>query len=83
MYGCGFTLDSDSYRRFFVGEMTVIEIATVLLMVTAVVAGILTIRELLTLNDRLLLAWIALGTLGCFYFGGEEASWGQWYLRWT
>jgi hypothetical protein len=24
-----------------------------------------------------------LGTLGCFYFAGEEASWGQWYLRWS
>jgi hypothetical protein len=24
-----------------------------------------------------------MGTLGCFYFGGEEASWGQWLFGWA
>lgn len=83
VYGCGFVLEEWPYRGLFVGEMTVIEVGTVLLLLTAVITGVLALRDLHALGERLLMVWIGLGTLGCLYFGGEEASWGQWYLRWT
>jgi len=31
---------------------------------------------------RLIRAWIALWMLACFYFAGEEISWGQWLFLW-
>jgi hypothetical protein len=83
VYGAALVMDQPAYYRFFTGEMCVTEILTVLILAVAVIAGILALRDLRALDDRLLLVWVALGTLGCFYFGGEEASWGQWYLRWT
>ncbi len=83
VYGCAMVLEEPSYRQYFIGEMCITEILTVLLMLVAVVTGCLILRDLHALGERLLLVWVALGTLGCLYFGGEEASWGQWYLRWS
>lgn len=83
VYLTGLFAAEETYRRWFAGEMCVTEIATVLLLLIAVITGILAIRDLRALGERWLLLWVVLGTLGCFYFGGEEASWGQWYLRWS
>jgi hypothetical protein len=33
--------------------------------------------------DRWLGLWVALLTLGCIYFAGEEASWGQHWIGWA
>lgn len=83
VYLSGTLLSQESYRRFFIGEMSVIEIPTVLLLIAAVVMGLRASRDAYTLNSRFLAIWLGLGTLGCIYFAGEEASWGQWYLRWS
>lgn len=83
VYGAALLLEQPQFYQYFTGEMCVTEIVTVLVLVVAVVAGLGAMRDLRALDDGLLLCWIALGTLGCFYFGGEEASWGQWYLRWS
>jgi hypothetical protein len=83
VYGCALVLEEPSYRLYFVGEMCVTEILTVLVLAVAVIVGGMTVRDLHALGERLLMVWVLLGTLGCLYFGGEEASWGQWYLRWS
>jgi hypothetical protein len=83
VYGAGFVLSHETYRIYMVGEMSFIEIPTVLVLIAAVVMGISAIRGAHVLNIRFLTAWLVMGTLGCIYFTGEEASWGQWYLRWT
>jgi hypothetical protein len=82
-YLAGFVLDHPTYKRFFMGEMSLIEIPTVLVLVAAVVMGLRATQAAHVLNIRWLTGWLALGTLGCIYFAGEEASWGQWYLRWS
>lgn len=82
MYVCGFVLDGETYRRFFIGEMGIPDFTTVLVLLAAIVIGARATLGAHLLRLRLLAAWLALGTLGCLYFAGEEASWGQWYLRW-
>lgn len=32
--------------------------------------------------DRWMLLWVSLWCAGCFFFAGEEISWGQWYFGW-
>ena len=58
------------------------ETGTVLILLPAIVAGIAILRHY---RDRLplwMLGWLAGWILACFYFAGEEASWGQHYFRW-
>jgi hypothetical protein len=74
--------DGDFYWAVFKGEYSVTEIATVLVLIVAIAYGVRSLAALFSL-DRLLFAWVLLGTLGCLYFAGEEASWGQWFFRWT
>lgn len=81
-YLAGFILEEQTYRRIFVGEMGVPDFSTVFILIVAVVMGIRALRESHALSQSFLTLWLALGTLGCIYFAGEEASWGQWYLRW-
>jgi hypothetical protein len=83
VYSAGFVLDHETYRRTFVGEMGFVEIPTVLALIAAVAMGIRALRDSHALGIRFLAGWLLLGTLGCLYFAGEEASWGQWYLRWS
>ncbi len=83
MYGAGFTLDRETYKQWFIGEMSLVEIPTVLTLIAAIAMGICAIRCAHQLRIRFLVGWLLLGTLGCIYFAGEEASWGQWYLKWS
>ncbi|HXG29980.1 MAG TPA: hypothetical protein VNJ47_14160 [Nevskiales bacterium] len=83
IYSAGFVVEHGFYKRHFVGEMSVVEIPTVLVLIAAIVMGIRALRHAHALRMRPLVAWLLLGTLGCIYFAGEEASWGQWYLRWS
>lgn len=82
VYLCGFVLDNEIYRRFFIGEMGIPDFSTVLVLIAAVIMGVRATHSAHALGLRLLTGWLVLGTLGCLYFAGEEASWGQWYLRW-
>ncbi len=64
------------------GELGSIELSSVLVLLIATVLGIHSLTIIRSLGDVRLGAWIFLGTLGCLYFGGEEASWGQHIFNW-
>lgn len=69
-------------ESYFRGELGLIENLTVLILVGAIVT---TLLILIRFGDRLHLATriaLLIYTLGCFYFGGEEASWGQHWFGW-
>lgn len=60
------------------GAPGVIEIATVLVLVPAIVAGaVAMIWHRAKLPSRRLILWLLAWTLACLYFAGEECSWGQ------
>lgn len=70
------------YDAWFRSETGINEIVTVLLALTA--AGTcfgLTVHALRA-GDWLMTVWLGIGALGCFYFAGEEASWGQHWFGW-
>jgi len=72
----------ETYKTWMRGEISVPELGTVLWLAIAVIAGVALLLKRRRLPQRWLAAWIALFTLGCFFFGGEEASWGQSYVHW-
>ncbi len=69
-------------RVFGGGELGNNEMLTVVLLLLAVAIGLQSLSIVWRLGDKLLVAWVALGTLGCIYFAGEEASWGQHLFGW-
>lgn len=66
------------------GELGTNELSTMALLIVAVLIGLHTlwIMRGLEQSDWRLWVWLILGTLGCVYFGGEEASWGQHLIGW-
>jgi hypothetical protein len=75
-------LGRDFYARFVFSEWGIVENLTVFFLIVAVIAGVrlLVSRQL---PDRLLGLCVAMLTVGCFYFAGEEASWGQHLIGWA
>jgi hypothetical protein len=71
-----------AYETWMRSEISVPEIGTVVMLLSAVVLGIVLLRRRARLPARVLVPWIALFTLGCFLFAGEESSWGQSYAHW-
>lgn len=72
----------DLYKRFIDGELGLTELATPLVALIGVYIGV---RTLLLAWRRVatpVTVWILLTTLGCFYFAGEELSWGQQLFHW-
>lgn len=70
-------------RGWIVSERGLVESLHV---VIPLASTILALRLLLMPQHRRyrwLWIWLALATLGSFYIAGEEASWGQHYLRWA
>ncbi|MEQ9640164.1 MAG: hypothetical protein RIM84_09085 [Alphaproteobacteria bacterium] len=74
--------DEASYRRIWDSEQGPEENATNLLLLVAVAAGIATLRHWRRLGSPLAITWVAAMTVGCFYFAGEEISWGQHWFGW-
>jgi hypothetical protein len=72
----------DVYERTMHHEFSVPELGTVVVTLIAVVAGAWTVLHRRRLPVKWLGAWLGLLTLGCLYFAGEEASWGQHYFGW-
>lgn len=72
----------ETYKRWMRGEISVPELGTVLWLAIAVIAGVALLVRHQRLPHKWLVGWIAVFTLGCFFFGGEEASWGQSYFHW-
>lgn len=64
------------------GELGTNELLTMGLLVIAALVGIHTLIIMRGIGDTRLWMWVFLGTLGCIYFGGEEASWGQHLFGW-
>lgn len=76
------------YEKTMYGEFGMIETLTNVFLFAAVIIGVLVLLSLRKskildgLMAKLFTAYIFLFTLACFYFGGEEASWGQHYFGW-
>lgn len=75
-------VDPDGYDEWFHRKEGVIEWATVLVLLPAVAAGGYAIARRALLPGRALRLWTFVLTGGCFYFAGEEISWGQWIWHW-
>jgi hypothetical protein len=73
----------ERYRSWMRGEISVPEIGTVVVAMVAFGTGIVLLARKPRPPGRMALAWIALFTLGCLFFAGEEASWGQHYFGWA
>lgn len=76
-------LDPSVYDAWFEHESGVTETATVVLLVLALIGGIRVTIWAWRRGDRRLTLFFALFCLGCVYFGGEEASWGQHWFGWA
>jgi hypothetical protein len=77
-----FTEEATGLESWFRGELGIVENLTILLLLAALVKTLLLIHrfgKLMHLAPRLFLAFYC---LGCIYFAGEEASWGQHWFGW-
>ncbi|MBS64597.1 hypothetical protein [Salinisphaera sp.] len=70
------------FDRYILHESGATEQGTVLVLVLALLTGLLVLSQLRSLGDKRLLLFFGLFCLGCIYFGGEEASWGQHWMGW-
>ncbi len=82
-------INVDIYKASYLGEFGITENLTILFLVFAVLVGTLSFFKALKFFSnphyfhlRFVPWWILLITLGCLYFGGEEASWGQHFMGW-
>ena len=69
--------DADLYAKIFKGELGLIELATPVLLVPAVISGYQCFQNRRLLPEPWLRSWLLIVTLACIYFAGEEISWGQ------
>ena len=70
------------HKTFFVGEFGVIELATPIMLVPAIIAGFIIFINREKFVTKQLSYWILLVTLACIYIAGEEISWGQQLVGW-
>ncbi len=71
-----------AHDAFFAGELGVIELATPIMLVPAIIGGIIIFINREKLVTKHLGYWILLVTLACVYIAGEEISWGQQLVGW-
>ena len=70
------------YDQWFRSETGINEILTVLLALIAAGFCIGVAVRALRAGDWLMLSWLSIGAIGCIFFAGEEASWGQHWFGW-
>ncbi|HTF89842.1 MAG TPA: hypothetical protein VK843_15620 [Planctomycetota bacterium] len=70
------------YVRWMRSEFGIVEQGTVLFLVIALASAILLLVRKPLARPPGYAVWMFLMALGCLYFGGEEASWGQHYFGW-
>jgi len=70
------------YASLIEGEIGLTELATPLVALIGVVVGVQTVRMSRGRVPTLFTGWLLMTTLGCFYFAGEELSWGQHLFQW-
>ena len=75
-------ISPEFYSAHIDGELGLIELATPLLSLIGFVIGIATVRLAWNRVGQKERVWYLLVTLGCFYFAGEELSWGQHFFGW-
>ncbi len=60
-----------------------LELGTPLVLIVGIVAAAYALKHFSQIPQRRLVrGWIILWMLACFYFAGEEISWGQWLFGW-
>ena len=74
--------DRAIYERYIESERGLVENATAVALIAAILGGVLALRHRRSLSSRLLTLWLAAVTIACVYFAGEEVSWGQHWLGW-
>ncbi|MCZ6803466.1 MAG: hypothetical protein O7D86_05920 [Proteobacteria bacterium] len=74
--------NSNTYGALFRGEFGLIEVATPLMLMPAIVSGFLIFLNREKFITKQLGAWVLFVTMACIYFAGEEISWGQQLLGW-
>ena len=70
------------YEYWFYGESGILEIATAVILLVAVVMGVLCVKTF-ELEFRWVHRWLVLLLLATVYFAGEEVSWGQHLIGWS
>lgn len=80
--GASHFLGREVYMRVVFSEWGIIENLTVLFLLVTIIAGAKLLIAARFPNRRLTV-WVAMLTLGCIYFAGEEASWGQHLFGWA
>ena len=76
-------LGEDVYRGWMRGERGLVENLTVAFLVAAVASAVACFRMRARVRSRLFGPFMVVMALGCFFFAGEEASWGQHWLGFT
>ena len=76
-------LSPDLYTRLIDGELGLTELATPAAALAGVWFGVQTVRLSRGRVPLLFTGWLLATTLGCFYFAGEELSWGQQIFHWN
>src|SRR5699024_7633843 len=71
------------YHHYVLHEYGFTEQATIAIILLALFVGLAVLRRVKLLGDWRLLLFFGIFCLGCLYFGGEEASWGQHWLGWS
>ncbi len=67
----------------FESELGIVELATPAVLLVAIAAGGAALRYRGRFPGAWLNLWVPLVTLACFYFAGEELSWGQHLFGWA
>lgn len=75
-------LPADTYDEWFTSELGFTEEGTTFLLAVALLLGALCARRFAAAGEWGLAAWFGMFALGCLYFAGEEASWGQHWFGW-
>ena len=73
-------IGEDFYRRWMRGELGLVENATTIMLIASTVLAVLAWRMRDRVRTRLFGPFMLVFALGCFFFAGEEASWGQHWL---
>ncbi len=77
-----FTNASTGLESWFRHELGIVENLTVLLLVAALFSTLSMIIRFGKSLDPLLRVFLVVYSIGCIYFAGEEASWGQHWFGW-
>lgn len=75
--------DTAAYNLLFESEVGIVELATPAVLLVAIAAGGAALRYRGRFLGAWLNLWVPLLTLACFYFAGEELSWGQHLFGWA